>query len=98
MIAFLFRHRIIAASAPWMTAANPFDTEPAAIEKAVYFQCFDHIMRARRIKTAGRRCQRRNHNLVNPHQHYKGKYGDFFKVHNISLASESKSGAFFSVF
>ena len=57
---YVSRHRVIAASAPRMTAADTFDAEPCAFENAVFEDSLHHVLAAGRCKAAGRRSERRD--------------------------------------
>ena len=61
---FILWNRIIAGTAPRMTAADTFDAEPAAFENTVFENRFYHVLAACRCITASRRCQRRNENPI----------------------------------
>lgn len=68
MPCFFRRNRIVARTAPRMTAANPLNPEPYAFEKTVRFNCLNHILRAGRLIAAHARTQRRNKNLIKSNQ------------------------------
>lgn len=67
MPAFFFGHRVVTASSPRMAAQNTPDSQITAIKKTVRFERANHVMRTRRLKTAGGRHQRGNHDLVKPY-------------------------------
>ena len=48
-------NRVVPAAAPGIAAQNPLDAQIAAVKQAVGFERANHIMRARRIVTAGLR-------------------------------------------
>ena len=68
---YVSRHRVIAASAPRMTAADTFDAEPRAFENAVFEHSLHHVLAASRCKAAGRRSERRDKHPVEIHGQQK---------------------------
>src|SRR4051812_25270004 len=58
------RDRIESALVPGVTTGNAFDGEPRAAQRAVIFDGFDRVVRARRIETAARPEQRADGELV----------------------------------
>ena len=66
-------YRIESACMPGVTAGDAFDREPGAAERAVCFDRFDRVVRARRIETAARPEQRADGELVPADQDISGR-------------------------
>src|SRR5689334_13895162 len=68
-----WRHRVMAARAPWLTSPDSFQGQPGSDQRAMVSQGFDGIGRATWLKTAT--CERpksepqhwRNQPLIEPH-------------------------------
>lgn len=93
--AFFFGHRVVTASSPGMTTQNTPDSQITAVKKAVRFKRADHVMRTRRLETAGGRHQRGNRDLVKPYDQDKWEYGNSFQVQTPLLKCKCRS--FFAV-
>jgi hypothetical protein len=58
---FCFCNRVVTATAPWMTAANPFRRQRGSGKRAVQLQGFNRVLRASRRETAaGSRAKQKN--------------------------------------
>ena len=71
MAAAFFRNRVVAFSAPGITADDALHSEPSAIEQSVFLQCLYHVMGAGGRISADRRQNRGYGNLIEPHKKYK---------------------------
>lgn len=91
-----FGNRIVTASSPRVTTQNSFYAQITAVKQAVRFKCANHVMRTRWIETTRLRRQRRNDDLVEPHQKNKREYDDLLQVQNMVLQGKGRS--FFAVF
>ena len=70
-------HGVVAASAPWMAACEPFECEPCAFERSVAPECLEGVGAACGCEAAGGRQQGRYGRAVEEYGHAEQACGGF---------------------
>lgn len=72
----MLRNRVIAAAAPRMTSHYPFEGEEEALERAVFSECLQRVLRTGGGISACRGSKRGYAGLIDLYQDYEGEHAD----------------------
>ena len=61
-------HGVVAAAAPGVTAQNALERQPEALQRTIFSESLEGVLRAGRRETAARRLERRDAQLVKLNQ------------------------------
>ena len=72
-------YRVVTAASPRMAPCEPPERQPQPLQRPVFTQCFEGILRAGRREAARRRRERGDAELVELHQRDQRQGADAFK-------------------